>query len=481
MTRRRLSRLNRRAFLRGACGSIIALPFLEAMASSPKAWAEGAEAPARLVSLLLPNGIMPREWFPQQANPDGSYTPGETMSGVIESIQEDLIIFRGVDSVVQAYEQDSEAWPGYSATNHQGGQIAFLTGHPPYALDSNGQPTLHGNAETAGGPSLDVVAARHFGKQTALEMIAARSPSSPNGGGFMRTLSWNDKGQRRESTSKLPDLFADLFGASDPQQRRAMKRRIDRQQSLLDEVSEDYDALKRDLGGEDKQRVERHLESIFEVERVLGAQFQCVEIDSNATIGGVAIDFTREPTDELWIKTFVEITLLAFKCDVCRVSSGLFRRPGGTSQGSFFPWLDIDPQNPDSGKEDPRDHHVMTHTPAKNRERLVEIERWYLQQYVYFVERLKQEQEGEGSLLDNTLVLQGSDHGDGRSHAWDDLPLLLAGNRQGALRTGRYIDYRSTGSVTHNRLLMSIRDALGVPGEHFGTPHYGTQGALDLS
>ena len=334
---------------------------------------------------------------------------------------------------------------------------------------------------SSNGPSLDVVAARAFGAETALDMITARSPSSPNGGKFTRTFSWNDKDQLRNTNSRLPDIFSNIFGAADPAQRAEIEQRIARRQSLLDDIKGDYDTLKNKLGGQDRQRVERHLESIFEVERTLAAQFQCTGVDASVLIDGAPADLSQEPDDERWVKAFVELSILAFRCDLCRVSSGLFRRPGGTSQGSFFPWLGIGQGNVESNNEYSGDHHVMSHRPGSERENLVKIERWYLRQYVYFVERLKQEPEGEGSLLDNTLVLQGSDHGESSNHMWDDLPFLLAGNHQGKLRTGRYIDYRSQGSVPHNRLLMSVRDTLGLPQGHFGAQTYGTEGALDLS
>ncbi|MGB1277174.1 MAG: DUF1552 domain-containing protein, partial [Nannocystaceae bacterium] len=244
-----------------------------------------------------------------------------------------------------------------------------------------------------------------------------------------------------------------LFGdpTLDPQ---ALAAVVARRKSVLDDVQADYTALTKQVGAADRQRVEAHLEALRDVERRLTIQANCEPMAAS-----FPTSYERDDLPQ-WTRDMIDLLVLALACDLTRVATLVYRRPGGGE--SMFPWLEL-------GAAQDVDHHAMTHDAAEYIPQLQTIFAWFNEQTAYLLQRLGETPDLDGVLLDQVVLLQGSECSDGQLHAKKDLPLLLAGRAGGQLETGRVVD---AGGVPHNNLLVSLMNLMGLPGTTFGNPYF---------
>jgi hypothetical protein len=433
--------INRRTLLRGAAGAVISLPWLSAMAQPP----EGR--PQRFVATLIPNGVVARDWYPIVEG--DTWRLNRTMEPLAPH-KDDLLVFRGV------HNRAIELAPG---ENHWQGTFSMLTGRP--IIGGNSGPYF------ASGQSLDQAIAQRVGQRTRLGSLELSTESHT-----LVSLAWDGERRARLPRTRPLAVFTALFGApgGDP---AAVARRIARRQSILDRVGDDFRALVPRIAAEDRPRLEAHLDAIRDVEQRLTFAGQC---------GTPAYGF-GEPVDADWYRTMIDLLVLAFQCDTTRVATIVYRHAGGG--GSYFPWLPGLRSAAEGGSEAERqalyaqfEHHEMSHSDDRQGEKLHAILRWFNEQTAYLLQRLKDTPEGDGTLFDSLVYLQGSDCGLG-NHTMQNIPFVLAGRGNGAFRTGRFVDYPQ--GVAHNRLLIAIMNAFGIQGDVFGDERVCEGGALDLS
>ncbi|MEZ4430525.1 MAG: DUF1552 domain-containing protein, partial [Nannocystaceae bacterium] len=308
---------------------------------------------------------------------------------------------------------------------------------------------------SAGGISVDQRIAAAVGEQTRRASLVLGNENS----GTLSAISYDEHHHALPKHTHPLQVFAALFGdpALDPE---ALAGLVARRQSVLDGVSAEYAALAKRVSGADRQKLDAHLEAIRDVERRLSIQAGCEPAAADYPVEYVADDL---PT---WVRDMTELVVLALACDLTRVVSLVYRRPGGGQ--SFFPWLGLGPE------QGAVEHHEMSHAVSEHVDALRLIYTWFCEQTAYLITRLKETPDLEGSLFDSVVLLQGSECSNPELHDKRDMPFLLAGSAGGALSTGRVLD---CGGAAHNDLLVSLLQLMGLPDQTFGNPYF-CQGPL---
>jgi hypothetical protein len=392
------TRIERRTFLRGV-GATLALPWLEIM--TPRARAAQKLPPRRFVTFFQPNGVFPMAWSVKGEGRDFALSP------ILEPLAEfknDMVVLSGIDSCGKGHVKLTGA---------------FLTG----TSIENG----------VNGISVDQVIARQIGKETRFSSIelGTEPPRQGMAGedpiALANTVSWSSATQRISPEISPRAAFDRLFrDPASPEARRAAENR----RSVVDLVLEDAKALQKIASGRDKQKIDEYLDGVRGVEQQIE---RTMNPPAPEWIALTAPDMKR-PTagiplnkDE-HMRLMLDVMVLALQTDTTRVAT--FMSAHGFSRQNFT-FLD--------GVKN--DHHGMSH--HKNQEALVKeytaVSRWYAQQVQYLLTKMGGIDEGNGSLLDNSIVLYGSEMKDGNGHIKEDLPLVLIGKGQGRVKTGQHL------------------------------------------
>jgi hypothetical protein len=418
--------LSRRTFLR-ASGVTLALPLLESMtaAQGPSA----ASAPTRLAFVFFPHGVTMDKWLPATTGSGFEFTP----------ILKPLEPYRDYINIVSntyaptAYGADASA-----AANHSRSSAVFLSGAKP---DESARPAL--------GETVDQVAAKAIGQDTPLPSIELTVEPGGLTSPFRNTISW------RTATSPLPMehnpqvIFEKLFGDGANEAERAARREQSR--SLLDSVIDQVNSLKRQLPAGDRGRLAGYLDDVREIERRIEKsqnQMQAAKLDVPDTPSGAPATFEEH------IKLLFDLQILAFRADITRISTLMLAHE---LSNATFPATNI------------RDgfHNLSHHSNVRaNMDRFAELNAYHHSMFAYFLEKLKTTSDGDGNLLDHSLVLFGSGMSDSNQHNHTPLPMTLAGKASGALQGGRHI--RLAKLVTHSNLLLTMLHKVGVPAQSFG-------------
>lgn len=441
--------LSRRSLLRGAGGIAIGLPMLEAMLGSRRGHAAEGDPPPRFLVVFSANGTIEERWTPVGTEEDfvldDPGDPGRILAP-LEPFKERLLVLGGLDMLSRSY--------GPGGNGHDLGMGHMLTGTDLVVGPSGVGEFSHLPDGSAGGPSIDQAVADLIGTDTAFRSLEF---------GVQANLDIN-----RQITSRMcyrgpfevlppendPRAAFDAFFlqlGTDPTELAKLRAR---RHSVLDRVKEDFDALNAKLGGNDRQKLEAHLQAIRDVEQSLDAE--------GGPLPGCAIpgepDAGLNPQSNDQYPTVgrlqMDLMAMALACDITRVSSLQW----STAQsGVRFSWL---------GHSD--SHHGLSHEadndPAK-RTQLVQINHWYAEQFAYLLGKLAGQQELDGTLLDNTVVLWVNEQGNGQTHTKDQIPFVLAGNYAGKLRTGRWVQYEQR---AHNDLYLALLQLFGSDALTFG-------------
>ncbi|WP_437514577.1 DUF1552 domain-containing protein [Sorangium sp. So ce1099] len=434
-------RLDRRTFLRGAGGLAVALPFLDAMSGS----ASAVEFPKRFVVFFTGLGTVKQAWQP--TGTETAFELGEILAP-LSPYRDKLLVIEGVDM------ESAHNGPG---DPHQQGIGQALTGTElqegtlfPYASDP---AALVG---WGGGISVDQFLAARLGQRTKLSSLELGVQVQY--ANVSSRISYLGPGQpvppEDDPRAVFDRLFNDLSAdPADLERRRALRRRV------LGSVMEDYGSLARQLGGDDRQKLEHHLEAVSEIEK---------RLDAPGLLGGAcAVPELGERLDVYANDSFpavgrlqMDLLAMALACDLTRIASIQW---SATQAGKVFTWL---------GQSDT--HHALSHSSPGHQakqQQLVDIGRWQAEQLAYLLGKLDAVPEGAGTLLDNTIVLWCTDISAGQSHSRRDMPYVIAGRAGGALRTGRFLSYAGD---PHNNLLVALCNAMGVDVSTFGNPAYCT-------
>jgi hypothetical protein len=433
------NQIPRRTFLRGA-GALVALPFLESLLPrSLRAAAASTAPPRRMAWFYIPQGAYMPYWMPKTE--DG---PNYELSDCLQPIAEhrkDLIIFGGMTC-------DKARPNGDGGGDHARAGGAFLTG---------AQPRKTAGLNFQAGISADQYAAQHVGDQTrfpSLELAIEgyRGTGNCDNGYacvYEHTLSW------RNATTPLPnevnpkEVFARLFAdrPDDPETLARNKLRA----SVLDAVLQDAKSLNGKLGGGDRQKLDQYLTGVRELEQQItrAETLPALQLpDDVSRPVGVPADLTEH------IRLMCDLMVLAFQTDTTRIATFMLGREGSEQK---YRMVGVN-----------EGHHTISHHQNKpdNLAKLKLISTYQMQQFAYLLKRMKSVKEGDGTLLDNSMVVFGSAIADPNKHAHEDLPLILAGRGGGTIAPGRFIRYPKNTPI--NNLWLAMLDRFGAPAQKIG-------------
>ncbi len=433
--------LSRRTLLRGA-GALMALPVLEAMLPSvARAQSAGVPAPRRLMAFFVPNGMYPTEWYPATSGESYALSP---LLQPLAPFKSDFLVLSGLGNKPSHYSSVD--------VGHVASTSSFLTA------------TSVSEAPLRNGISIDQVAAaqlRQYTRFPSLE-LGTRSGTSYV---LHNNISWGANSTPMPKETRPDILFDRLFGGTNPgentQEAEARRRR---RLSVLDAVKQDAVRIEAKLGRQDRQRMDEYLTGVRELEqRVQGTRVtQC-------TPGTRPV----EPTDvRQQVQLLLDMLVLAFQCDLTRVATFMY---GEAVDDSSYNFLTV----PDSrGTPVPvsQGHHTLSHdisAGSMSQKMYSAICRWEVEQLAYLLGKMKAVQEPDGTLLDNSVVLFGSNIGESNLHDTLNMPVVLAGRGGGKIRPGRHIVYKdplnfNTQGVPVAKLFVSMLGAVGVNVTTFG-------------
>jgi hypothetical protein len=438
LTKRHLSR---RALLRGA-GAALALPFLESMIPAGVARAAAAGPRTRLACVYVPHGAVMSKW-----------TPGQLGTGFeFSEILKPLEPFRDRVNVVSgltlplAYGQDASA-----GANHTRSSAVYLTGAEPGT-----------GAEAELGISVDQVAARHMGQDAplpSLELSIEDGGLSCGAGlscAYRNTISWQTPKSPLPMENNPQVVFERVFGDGSTAQERAARR--EQARSLLDSIMSEVSSLQRTLPARDRSRLDRYLTDVREVERRIALAGQQIPTSLKLPDAptGIPDDF------DVHIKLMFDLQVLAWQADVTRVTTLMFAKE--VSNAVY----------PASGVREPF-HNLSHHSNVPdNITRLTQLNQYHARTFAYLLEKLRKTPDGEGTLLDHSLVLYGSGMSNSNQHDHDPLPIVVAGGASGKLKGGRHI--QAAPKTPLSNLLLAMLHKLDVPADSFGD----STGVVDL-
>ena len=406
-------KIHRRTALKGM-GVTLGLPLLEAM--TPLARAAAARPPMRLLFIFVPGGVNVDTWRPRGEGAD--YEASPTLSA-LEPVRQDVLVLSGLNG--RQHET--------GANGHPLGCAPWLSSAPINDRDRGGYATAI---------TIDQIAAQKIGQETrlaSLELGCDRDATQMH----TSNISWRGPASPMGKETDPRAVYSRLFG--DPQGG-------DQEGQLLDLVLQDAHSIRKRLGSIDRQKLDEYLDSVRSIERRIelskrdNRQNRPPEIDLPAAIPANYIEHLR---------LMLDLLVLGLASDSTRVSTFMFNNEAG--RGSW----------PEIGV--PEGHHTLAHLDPRSKEgqykleQLAKIDRAYLEQFVYLIQKMKAVRESEGTLLDNSMIMYGSGLAWGRLHNRENLPILLAGGGGGTIQGGRHVNY---GSTPLANLYLSLLDRVGV-------------------
>jgi len=433
--------ISRRTVLRGA-GATLALPLLESMIPAATALAQTSAAPKpRFVGCFVPHGAAPGYWVPSTEGALAEELPYNWKP--LEPFRKDTVILSGLHS------RSAEPPPGVTGADHWVA-AAFMCAV---------KPKKTAGADVQCGTTIDQLIAQKIGADTLIPsmQLAVEDPGSNSsncGEGYSctytNTISW------ATPTSPLPMelnpqiVFERMFGDGSTPEQRAARRTRDR--SILDSLTTGLGRLRKDVSAADRERLDTYEENVREIERRLQIAMKASAVapeDFDVPVG-VPQSFDQH------IKLQFDLLALAFQADITRVGTLLFARdltnrtyPESESPTSSF-------------------HGVSHHGEDPRRiADLSKINQYHVKMLAHLVANMAKTKDGDGTLLDHSLVLFGSNMGNSNQHVHYDVPHVLIGGANGKLKGGRHLAYPSKTIPTGN-LLLSVLDKFDIHQDSIG-------------
>ncbi len=432
--------LPRRTFLRGV-GAALALPVLDAMVPALSAASQlSVSSPTRLSFVYVPNGVIMDKWVPD--------IPGAAFE--LSPILKPLAPFRDRMLVLSGLAHNNGvAWEGEGAGDHSRSAAVWLTGTHPKKTEG---------ADLRAGISVDQVAAQELRKHTqlaSLEMaLDDNSMVGTCGSGYScaytNTLCWSSPGTPVPMENKPRAVFERLFGdldSTDPEARRDQMRQ---EGSLLDSVAQEVARLVRGLGAKDRAKLTEYLDSIRDIER----RIQIAEKQSDRELPSVERPVGVPSTFTEHAKLMMDLQVLAYQTDMTRVTTFMMGRESTTR---VYQELGIR-----------EGYHPLSHhqNDAAKIEQVIQIDILHTQVFAYFLEKMQSTPDGDGSLLDHSMIVYGSGLSDGNLHEHYDLPVLLVGGGSGQIQGGSHLQYPRDTPMAN--LFLTLLDKLGIQRERIG-------------
>ena len=438
ITRKRLSR---RTLLRGV-GVSLGLPLLDSMVPAQTPLAKtAATSKSRLSCIYVPHGATMDKWTPAA---DGK---GFAFTEILSPLEK----FRDRVSVVSNLAHPAAGGVGSDAgADHARSAAVFLSGvHPE-------QGSIHV------GTTIDQIAAQRIGQDTPLPSIelsieeVALSCGSGYACAYSNTISWKTPTTPLPMENNPQVVFEKLFGDGSNNADRLARKQQSR--SLLDSVMDQVASLQRELPASDRTRLSEYLDDVREIERRIQKAENQIPADLKLPEAPVGVP---ESFDEHF-KIMYDLQVLAFRAEITRVATLMYARD---TSGAVYP---------QSGVRD--GFHVASHhsNNRANMDKFALINKYHVEMLAYFLDKLKSTPDGDGNLLDHSMILYGSSMSNGNQHDHDPLPVILAGGASGQLNGGRHMTYAPHTPMSN--LLLSMLDKLGIQADKHGD----STGKLDI-
>jgi hypothetical protein len=419
--------LSRRTMLRGM-GVSVALPLLDSMVPAQTPLGKtAANSKSRLSCIYVPHGATMDKWTPEIEGKEFAFT----------EILAPLDKYRDRLNIVSNLAHPAAGGAGSDAgADHARSAAVYLSGvHPE-------KDSIHV------GPTIDQIAAQRIGQDTPLPSMelsieeVALSCGSGYACAYSNTISWKTPTIPLPMENNPQVVFEKLFGDGSTNADRAARKQQSR--SLLDSVMEQAATLQKDLPASDRTKLSEYLDDVREIERRIQRAEQQVPADLKLPEAPVGVP---ESFDEHF-KIMFDLQVLAFKAEITRIATMMYARD---TSGAVYP---------QSGVRD--GFHVASHH-SNNRaamDKYALINKYHVEMLAYFLGKLKATPDGDGNLLDHSMILYGSSMSNGNQHDHDPLPLILAGGASGQLNGGRHMKYAQ--HTPASNLLLAMLDKLGV-------------------
>src|SRR5215472_5120259 len=423
--------LPRRTLLR-SMGAAVALPFLDAMVPALTPTAKAAATPQlRFGAIYFPNGAIMQEFTPKTAGEGFEFTP---ILKPLQSFHDSLVVVTNL----------TRSHPGSQVGDHAVSAAGFLTGVWPKRTEAE---------DVLANTTIDQVVAKQIGQDTPLPSLelATEDFTGYVGGcspgfscAYMNTISWSSPTTPLPMETNPRAAFERIFGEAGSARERAA--RSARERSILDSLSEETRDLERGLGFRDRARLSDYLDDIREIER----RIQQTESRNAQQVTTPDAPIGVPDSFDEHVGLMFDLVAAAYQADVTRVFTFMMSRE--LSQRTY-PQIEVTEQ-----------HHSVSHhqNNAEKMARMVKINTYYMTMYVKFLEKLRSTEDGDGSLLDHSLIVYGAGMADSNAHATDPLPLIAVGGGAGK---GRHVQLPVRTPV--GNLWMNVAEKFGRAMERF--------------
>jgi hypothetical protein len=429
--------LPRRAFLRGVAGVSVGLPLLDAMIPALTAQSKTVAKPQfRCAFVYTPHGVILDKWVPKAAGSGYELTP----------ILEPLARFRDRFTIVSNIAENKAKQAG---SGHASSSATWLSG--AVTKDTAGE-------DVQAGTTIDQIIARRIGQDTPIPSLELGIEDVSNMIGicdgtsscaYLNTMSW------RTPTTPLPAeinprvVFERMFGDSGSAAERQARLQDDR--SLLDSITSAASKLKANVGGQDRTRINDYLDNLREIERrIVQVERRNQQSEQAAPDSPIGIPESYEDH----VNLMFDLQLVALQADITRVTTFMMSRE---LNNRTYPQIGV-----------PDQHHSVSHhqyQPAQM-DKHQKINTYHVKLYSRFLERLSQTQDGDGTLLDHTMMMYGSGMGDGNVHSHDPISVLVVGGANGQHRGGKHVQPERGTPIAN--LLLTLLEWAGTPQESIG-------------
>ena len=427
-------KLTRRTVLRGL-GAAIALPWLEGMTSTTRAAisADGSGAPLRLAYFFVPNGMHMPDWVPDQEG------PLEKLPAIMQPLAE----HKSRLTVLSGLTLNGGRALGDGPGDHARCVASYLTGAHPYKTDGK---------NIKNGISIDQAAAVVVGDQTRFPSLELGTEPSSQGGRcdsgyscvYTSNMSWRTPTSPMTKETNPQALFDRLFGSGEvAEDQQGQQRRSRYRKSILDLVSDEAQDLQKRLGSADRRKLDEYLYAVRQIERDIDQSEKLETMETGVDDFPRPAGRPKEFADH--IRLMMDLMVLAMQTDSTRVMTYMFTNAGSNRS---YPNIDVR-----------AGHHNLSHhgNDKEKQAQISKINQHHAMIFCHFLDRLAATPDGDGTLLDHSMIMYGSGLADGNRHAHHDLPILLAGGACGTIKPGRHVHYRKDTPLANLYLAMLHR------------------------
>jgi len=430
--------LPRRTFLKGV-GATLALPMLESMlpAFASMAMAQSLQ-PQRFTGIFIPHGAAPGYWEPESSASGFAYP---YIWKPLEHLRKQVVLTSGM------WSKSAENPPGVTGADHFVAS-AFLAGIKPKKTSG---------ADVQVGTTIDQILAQEIGQTNLLPslQLAVEDPGSNStncGEGYScvytNTISWSSPTRPLPMEINPQVVFERMFGSGGSAGERALRRT--QQRSILDSVTEDLAKLKTQVAAPDRMRLDQYFTDVREIERRLQIAMQ-----KSDAVPSMAVPYGVPESFDEHVKLQFDLLALAFQADITRVGTLLMARD---LTGRVYPESGTDVSFHGGS------HHAED--PSRVAQYAI-LNRYHASMLAYFADKLNSIEEGEGTLLDNSVTLYGSNMGNSNQHLHYDVPMVLVGGAGGKLKGDKHLAFE-TKTVPTSNMLLSVLDMFGIESDSLG-------------